>query len=115
MEARIEAIGVVGRDLDGLNVVLACTRARDTEDGICAFPRSEETLFVDFVDFGARAGFRRDSSCRSRANRRVSFVRPERLNDGVCGGITFAVGGVFVSPDNSLAVPKLEGSQANSV
>lgn len=83
---RIDETGVVGRDLDGLNAVSVRTRGRETEDGICAVSLCEETLFV--ADFVVRAGFRADSSCRSRARRRVSFVRPERLNDGVCGGMT---------------------------
>ena len=117
VEARIEETGVVGRDLEGLNVLFTCIRGRDTEDGICALPRSAETLLVvDFVDFVARAGLRMDSSCRSRARRRVSLVLPERLKDGVCGGMTLAVGGVVVArPDNSLVVPKSRESQARSV
>jgi hypothetical protein len=84
--ARIDETGVVGRDLDGLNAVSVRTRGRETDDGICAVGLCEDTLFV--VDFVARAGFLADSSCRSRARRRVSFVRPERLNEGVCGGMT---------------------------
>jgi len=112
VEARIDETGVVGRDLEGLNVLFTCVPGRDTEDWLCALPRSAETLLVvDFVDLDARVGLRTDSSCRSRARRRVSFVLPERLKDGVCGGMTLAVGGVVVAGSaNSLAVSKVRVS-----
>jgi hypothetical protein len=55
-------------------------------------------------------GFRSDSSCRSLARRRLSFVLPDRLKDGVGGGIAFAVGGVVVSADSLVNPLTLWGS-----
>ena len=57
--------------------------------------------------FAARvAGFRADSTCRSRAMRILSLVRAARLSAGVTDGMAFAVGGVVI-PASSLGVPKL--------
>jgi hypothetical protein len=107
VESRNEEIGVIGLDLEGLNVDCTWTRGLDTEEGIVAFVRAP--LVVDLV---VRGGLRADSSCcRSLARRRVSFVLPERLDEGVCGGMAFAVGGV-VKRLSSCAVPKLIVSES---
>ena len=98
--------GVIGLFLTGLNEDVVVTRGFDTEDGPvapaprCVLPGG--TLLV-FLPGG---GFFTESSCRSLASRMLSFVRPARLNDGVCRGIALAVGGVLI-PANSFAVPKL--------
>jgi hypothetical protein len=97
--------GVMGLGRTGLNDEVVVTRGFDTEEDLVAFPLCTlpgGTLLV-FLHGGC---FLRDSNCRSLASRRLSFVLPERLNDGVCKGMDLAVGGVLI-PVNSLAVPKL--------
>lgn len=99
--------GVIGLFLTGLNEEVVVTRALDVEEAPvapprCAFPPND-ALLVFLAVVGC---FLTDSSCRSLANLKLSLVLPERLYDGVCNGIAFAVGGVLI-PVNSLAVPKL--------
>jgi len=52
VEARIEEIGVLGRDRDGLNVDVVCTRGLETETDGCEVFRGKVALFVVFVDVG---------------------------------------------------------------
>jgi len=112
--ARMEEIGVFGRDLDVLNVDAVCTRGLETEKDDCELLGVKVACFVGFVDGGARGVFRADASCRSFARRRVSLVRPARLYEGVCGGIVRAMGGVLGTEVSSLGVPKLSAGGSSA-
>lgn len=57
--ARMEEIGVLGRDLDGLNVEVVWTRGLETETDDCELFRVNVALFADV---GGRGVFRADAS-----------------------------------------------------